>query len=287
MKITRVAGALGAVVDGVALADASTDFAEIRRLLLEHEVLFFRDQFLTPEQQIDFARRFGRPSTSPIAQLMGSTEPSLTTIIDTPDNPNLADVWHTDLTWTAIPPTAAILCMEVIPEFGGDTLWASATKAFDMLSTPMQEMLRGLTATHDNEVFIASLMKKAAPERRALADQLREKFPPVVHPVIRTHPETGRQAIMYADGGMRRINELSEHESRMVIDFIDRHVADPALHCRWSWREGDVAIWDERSTLHRAAADHVGQYRSIRRIEIDGDRPYFDPAGRTLAQLDQ
>lgn len=285
MKVTRVAGALGGLIEGVDLRDPGTDFDEIKRLLLEHEVIFLRDQFLEPDEQIELGRRFGRPSTSPIAQLLGSTEPSLTTIVDTPENPNLADVWHTDLTWTAVPPMAAILCMEVIPEFGGDTLWASATKAFDGLSPSMQEFLRGLTATHDNEVFVASLVKKASPERRALADQLREKFPPVVHPVVRTHPETGKQALMYADGGMRRINELSEFESRVLIDFIDRHVADPAFHCRWSWRDGDVAIWDERSTLHRAAADHVGQYRRIRRMEIDGDRPYFDPAGRTLAQI--
>ena len=285
MKITRVAGALGALIHDVKLTDPDTDFAEIRRLLLEHEVIFFRDQFLEPEQQIELGRKFGRPSTSPMAQLMGSTEPSLTTIVDTPDNPNLADVWHTDITWTATPPMGAILCMEVIPEFGGDTLWASATKAFDMLSQPMRDLLRGLTAVHDNQVFIDGMLKKASPERRAFADRLREEFPPVIHPVVRTHPETGKQALMYADGGMRRIVELTEQESRMIIDFIDRHVADPSLHCRWSWRDGDVAIWDERSTLHRAAADHVGQYRRIRRIEIDGDRPYYDPASRTLAQI--
>jgi taurine dioxygenase len=285
MKITRVAGALGAVVEGVTLTDSSTDFAEIKRLLVEHEVLFFPEQHLTPEQQVDFARRFGEPSVSPVARLLGATEPTPTVIVDTPDNPNLADVWHTDVTWTATPPMAAILCMELIPEFGGDTVWVSATKAYDALSEPMKQFLCGLTATHDNSEFVASFLKKADETRRKIADALREHYPPVVHPIVRTHPETGRRVLFYSDGSIRRINELTKSEGRVILDFLDRHVADPSLHCRWSWSEGDVAIWDERSTLHRAAADHVGQHRRIRRVEIDGDRPYFDPAGRTLAQL--
>lgn len=285
MKITRVAGALGALVHDVELRDPNTDFGAIRRLLLEHEVIFFHDQFLTADEQIDLGRRFGEPSIFPIARLQGLLEPNPTTIEDRPDNPNVADQWHTDVTWIQEPPMAAILCMEVIPEFGGDTLWASATKAFDMLSEPMQAMLRGLTATHDNESFIAALLQKSGEARRPLAEQLRTHYPPVVHPLVRTHPETGKQALMFADGFLRRINELSDDESRAVVAMLERHFANPALQCRWSWREGDVAIWDERSTLHRAAADHVGQYRRIRRIEIDGDRPYYDPAGRTLAQL--
>lgn len=285
MKITRVTGALGAVVHDVDLRDPNADFAEIRRLLLEHEVIFFHDQFLTADEQIDLGRRFGEPSIFPIARLQGMTEPHPTTIEDRPDNPNVADQWHTDVTWIEEPPMAAILCMEVIPEFGGDTLWASATKAYDALSAPMKEMLRGLTATHDNQSFIAALLKKSGEARRPLAEQLRASYPPVVHPLVRTHPETGKQALMVADGFLRCINELTDDESRAVVDLLIQHVANPAFHCRWSWRDGDVAIWDERSTLHRAAADHVGQYRRIRRIEIDGDRPYFDPAGRTLAQI--
>lgn len=285
MKITRVAGALGGLVDGVHLADPSTDFAAVRALLLEHEVIFFRDQFLTPEQQIELARRFGEPSIFPVARLLGASEPTVTVIEDTPENPNVADSWHTDVTWIATPPMAAILCMDVIPEYGGDTLWASATRAFDTLSDPMKTMLRGLTATHDNTSFVDALLKKSGEARRPLADQLRTNYPPVIHPLIRTHPETGRSVLFFADGFLRRINELSEDESRAMIDFLVQHVSNPALQCRWSWRDGDVAIWDERSTLHRAAADHAGQYRRIRRIEIDGDRPYYDPAGRSLAHL--
>lgn len=285
MKVIRVAGALGGLIEGVDLRDPITDFVEIRQLLLEHEVIFFRDQFLTADEQIELGRRFGEPSIFPIARLQGMTAPHPTTIEDRPDNPNVADQWHTDVTWIEEPPMAAILCMEVIPEYGGDTLWASATKAFDALSQPMQNMLRGMTATHDNESFIAALLKKSGEARRPLAEQLRSNYPPVVHPLVRTHPETGKQALMFADGFLRCINELTDDESRAMVDMLVQHVANPAFHCRWSWREGDVAIWDERSTLHRAAADHVGQYRRIRRIEIDGDRPYYDAAGRTLAQI--
>jgi taurine dioxygenase len=285
VKVTKVSGSLGALIEGVQLSDPSTDFDAVYRALLEHEVVFLHDQHLTPEQQIELGRRFGTPSIFPVAKMMGATDPTPTVIEDTPDSPNVADEWHTDVTWIECPPKLAILSMEVIPEFGGDTLWASATKAFDVLSPRMKALMAGATAVHDNEGFIANLVKKTNNRRHPLVEQLREAYPPVVHPLIRTHPETGRQAIMFAARFLRSIEGFSDDESRWLIDFIHHHVQDPSLHCRWSWRAGDVAIWDERSTLHRAAADHFPQYRRIRRIEVDGDRPYYDPAGRTLAQL--
>ena len=284
MKVSRVSGALGAVVEGVRLSDPSTDFEAVWKQLVEHEVLFFREQHLSADEQLELGRRFGTPSIFPVARAMGSDTPTLTVIEDTPEKPNVADEWHTDVTWIAEPPKAAILCMEVIPEFGGDTLWASATKAFETLSAPMREFLSGLTVTHDNDGFIDRMIHKVGDPKHPLVEKLRADYPPVVHPLVRTHPESGRQAIMYAARFFKRINELSEFESRMIVDFIDRHVQDPSLHCRWNWKAGDVAIWDERSTLHRAAADHFPQYRRIRRLEIDGDRPYFDPTGRKHAQ---
>ena len=139
MKVSRVSGALGAVVEGVRLSDPSTDFEAVWNQLVEHEVLFFREQHLSADEQLELGRRFGTPSIFPVARAMGSDTPTLTVIEDTPEKPNVADEWHTDVTWIAEPPKAAILCMEVIPEFGGDTLWASATKAFD---APRSELRR-------------------------------------------------------------------------------------------------------------------------------------------------
>ena len=275
MKMTRLTGSLGALVEGVELRDPSTDFDAVYRALLENEVVFFRDQFLTVDEHLELGRRLGTPSIFPVARLNGATEPTMTYIEDTPTSPNGADDWHTDVTWIQTPPKAAILCMEVIPEFGGDTLWASATKAYETLSPYMKKFLKGLTAVHDNEGFIENMVMKTGNPRHPLISRLREEYPPVTHPLIRTHPETGRLALMYANPFIRRINELSRHESDAILAFLDDHVKDPSLHCRWAWQAGDVAIWDERSTLHRAAADHFPQYRKIRRLEIDGDVPFF------------
>lgn len=280
LELIPVTGALGAEVRGVDLRDPNMDFAAIHAALLEHEVLFFRDVALTEAEHLDLGQRFGTPSVFPIARLLGAVEPTMTVIEDGPDAPNAADVWHTDVTWTATPPSFALLQMEVAPERGGDTLWASATRAYDALSTPVQEFFAGLTAIHDNEEFIERMGDRAGDDTAELISLLRRDYPPVEHPLIRTHPETGKRAILYAGFFIRKIVGLSAAESRMVLDFLADHVQDPALHCRWSWQPGDLAIWDERSTLHRAAADHFPHRRVIRRLEIDGERPYFDPAAR-------
>jgi taurine dioxygenase len=212
--------------------------------------------------------------------LRGVNEPSCQVITDGPDSPGEADSWHTDVTWTAVPPKYALLCAEVVPERGGDTLWASMTTAYDALSPVMQQLLCGLAVVHDNESFIGGLMRKAgdAPGAAELVEKLRANYPPVTHPLVRTHPDTGRQALFLGGRFMRRIVGMTEVESQTVLDFLSRHIADPRFHCRWRWTPGDLAIWDERSTNHRSAGDYFPQVRSVRRIEIDGDPPFFRPA---------
>lgn len=139
LTITRLTGALGAVVDGVDLRDPDLDFDPIYDAFLEHEVIFFRGVNLTEAEQLDLGRRFGSPSIYPVARILGATEPTMTVLSDGPDSPNAADAWHTDLTWIETPPKAALLHMEVPALAGGDTLWASATKAYDALSPAVQE----------------------------------------------------------------------------------------------------------------------------------------------------
>ena len=277
MEIIPVAGALGAEIRGVDLKDRDLDIAPVREALLEYEVVFFRGAHLTEDEHFALGRKFGNPSVFPIPRLMGLTEPTMTVIEDGPDSPNKADLWHTDVTWTATPPAFALLHMEVKPERGGDTLWCSATTAYETLSPVMQEFLCDLTVTHSNEGFIRRMIEKTGDPDHHLVHDLRREYPPVVHPMIRTHPETGKRSLIWAKNFIERINELTEEESDTILDLLDRHVADARLHCRWAWEEGDLAIWDERSTLHRAAADHWPHRRVIRRCEIDGDRPYFDP----------
>jgi taurine dioxygenase len=277
MEIIPVAGALGAEIRGLDVRADDLDVAALRAAILDNEVVFLRGLHLDEDEQLTLGRALGTPSVFPVARLMGATEPTMTVIADGPDSPNAADEWHTDVTWTAEPPDFALLHMEETPERGGDTLWCSATAAYEALSPHLRGFLDGLTVTHDNEGFIRGLIEKTGDPEHELVRKLRENYPPVVHPLVRTHPETGKRALLWAGRFIRRINELTEAENRALLGLLDNHVKDPRFHVRWHWSEGDLAIWDERSTLHRAAADHWPQRRVVRRLEIDGTRPFFDP----------
>jgi taurine dioxygenase len=285
MRITPVAGALGAVLEDVDPRDPDLDFGAVYGALLEHEVIFFPQVHLTEAEHMAFGRRFGEPSIFPVARARGATAPTMTVIEDEAGTPNAADEWHTDVTWIQTPPKCALLHMGVVPERGGDTLWCSATRAYDALSPRFQTLLDGLVAVHDNEGFFRGVQRKMGTEGDGLIEFLRREYPPVEHPLVRTHPETGKRALMYSAQFLRRIKDMSEEESRTIVRFLDEHVKDPSLHCRWHWSEGDLAVWDERSTLHRAAADHFPHRRVIRRLEIDGDRPYFDPTATPRAKV--
>jgi taurine dioxygenase len=280
LDLIPVSGALGAEIRGVdpRTADDAT-LAEIVDTLHEYEVVFFPEVDLSEDEHLAFARRLGTCSPFPLSKLRGATEPTFQVITDGPDSRPEADDWHTDVTWTAQPPKYALLHAEVVPERGGDTLWASATTAYDALSPAMQEFVSGLHVVHDGESFIAGMYRKIGHNETsdAFAAALREQYPPVVHPLVRTHPDTGRRALVLGGRFMRRVEELTPTESRALLGYFEQHIADARFHCRWRWSPGDLAIWDERSTCHRSAADHWPQDRSIRRIEVDGDRPYFDP----------
>ena len=278
MKVVPVSGALGAEVNGVDPRSLGPDAAaELRSILHEFQVIFLPTVNLTPDEQMELGRAFGDVGVFPVARLSGANEPMFQIISDGPGIPPEADYWHTDVTWIAEPPNYAVLHAEVVPERGGDTLWASMTAAYEALSPSMQDFLGSLTVRHDNESFIVGVKKKmpAGPQRDELCQQLRDTFPPVCHPLIRTHPDTGRQALFLGGRFMRRIEELTEDESDTLLQFLSRHIDDPAFHCRWRWTRGDIAIWDERSTNHRNAADYYPQERQIRRIEVGSDRPYF------------
>jgi len=218
---------------------------------------------------------------------MGVTEPTFQVIEDGPESPNEADGWHTDVTWAPDPPKVALLRSSVVPERGGDTLWASMTRAYEALSPPLRRLLDELEVFHDNSSFIEGMTAKLGVEQvreLGLADKLRASYPGVVHPAIRTHPETGRRGLFYGGGFMRRIVGLSAFESEGILALLERHVADARFHCRWSWKPGDLAIWDERVTTHRAAGDHFPQRRVVHRCVVDGDRPYFDATRESPAR---
>jgi taurine dioxygenase len=272
-------GTLGAVVRGLSLKKplAEEPLKELRHALASSEVLFFRDQFLDPEQQLDLARQFGELSLYPIEKFFGSAEPGHQVVVDDEENFPGVDMWHTDVTWLERPPAIALLtCLEV-PDYGGDTMWASTSAAYASLSNPMRGLLDGLDAVHScHRSFVEIAERKSGIE--GLAERIKKAYPPLQHPLVRTHPESGRRSLYMTDRGvMHAIADLPENESDAILDFLDAHVDQPRFHVRWKWEPGQLAIWDERTTLHRGVSDHFPQRRVIRRCTVDGEVPLFDP----------
>lgn len=275
VEVKALGGALGAEILGVDIRDPSdSEIDDIYTTLLEHEVVFFRETRVDDEGHLAFAGRFGSPSIFPMSKVMGETKPTFQVIRDTPESPPTTDYWHTDVTWVEEPPRAAFLRATIVPDKGGDTMWGSMTAAYAGLSEQMQSFCDGLTVLHDNASFIRGMERKLGPKAaEPIATKLRDGYPPVVHPLVRTHPETGRKAIYFGGQFMRRIEELTEPESDALMAFLARHIDHPTYHARWRWSQGDLAIWDERCTVHRGLSDHYPQEREVRRCVIDGDRP--------------
>ena len=276
MEVRPLSASIGAVVPDVRLAELGrSGIEQVRDLVHEHGVVFFPDQDLDDDQHLAVAQELGPVRVFPLAELFGATEPAVTAIVDTPDEPPVADNWHTDVTWIAEPPDYAMLRSVVAPVSGGDTMWASLTAAYDALSEPFRAMLDGLQVVHDNTSFLEAVKKKIPPEvyEKHELDLMRTRYPPVTHPLVRTHPVTGRRALFLGGYFMRNIEGFDEAESEALLAFLRRHLDQPRFHVRWRWNVGDVAIWDERSTNHRAVADHWPQAREVRRCEIGGSVP--------------
>ena len=275
LSIEPISPALGAVVSGVRLGDPLDDAAQrqIEQALLDHHVLFFRDQPLTPSQQANFAARFGDLHIHPIYPSSPEQREVIvldTAVTDVRDNA----IWHTDVTFLETPALGAVLAAKQLPPYGGDTLWASGIAAFEALSKPLQRLLDGLTATHDISKSFPQERFGATDADRARLEEARRKNPPRSHPVIRTHPVTGRKALFVSDGFTTRINELEPAESRAILDLLFAHFARPEFTVRWRWKENDVAFWDNRVTQHYAVDDYRPQRRVMHRATILGDKPF-------------
>ncbi|MCE4068597.1 MULTISPECIES: taurine dioxygenase [Pseudomonas] len=275
LNIEPISPALGAVVSGVRLADPLDDAAQrqIEQALLDHHVLFFRDQPLTPSQQANFAARFGDLHIHPIYPSSPEQREVIvldTAVTDVRDNA----IWHTDVTFLETPALGAVLAAKQLPPYGGDTLWASGIAAFEALSKPLQQLLDGLTATHDISKSFPQERFGATDADLARLEEARRKNPPRSHPVIRTHPVTGRKALFVSDGFTTRINELEPAESRAILDLLFAHFARPEFTVRWRWKENDVAFWDNRVTQHYAVDDYRPQRRVMHRATILGDKPF-------------
>ncbi|HEB89812.1 MAG TPA: taurine dioxygenase [Deltaproteobacteria bacterium] len=252
-EVTRLSGSLGAEVRGIRLGQAGPDEAEgIRSLLLEHQVLFFPEQYLTPDEHIAFGRLFGELESHPNLDFE-SERPEFFELHATGGKGAIADEWHSDLSCQDRPSVLAILHMVKCPAVGGDTMWANMTKAYEELTPPMQEFLEGLSALHDAHPH-------DHPEQTA------------IHPVVRIHPETGRKSLFVNEHFTRRIVELSHEESEPVLRFLTRWATQPRFGLRYRWSEGTVAMWDNRCTQHCVLNDFEGE-RVIQRVTVMGDEP--------------
>ena len=273
ITVQHLSGSLGAEISGIDLTQPldNSIYADIRQLLVEHEVIFFRDQDISLSQHKALAESFGPLQTHPA---YGTIEgfPEITILESTPEKPTMIECWHSDMTFKKHPPMGTILRSRIIPPKGGDTLWSSMTVAYDGLSSGMQNFLSSLTAVHDFAFgFKESLAEAGGRERlaQAVADN-----PPVEHPVICTHPESGKKVIFVNELFTTHIVGMTAKESRALLGFLYEHVVTPEFTCRFSWQPNSIALWDNRSTQHKPINDYFPAHRKLERTTIDGDKPY-------------
>ncbi|RKS75300.1 taurine dioxygenase [Motilibacter peucedani] len=265
---------IGAEVRGLDLADASDDeLSAVRSALVEHKVLFFRFQSLDPDSQVALGNRLGGLTAShPVVPGLDDAHPEIYAL-DSADN-GFADVWHTDVTFVRRPPLGSILRAVQLPPSGGDTQWADTQAAYDSLSTPVQQLVDQLTAVHDgSREFGYYLAQRQKGEGSVWDGERVRSLDPVEHPVVRVHPESGRKGLFVNPGFTSHIVGVSEAESRGILDLLYAHITKPEHIVRHRWREGDLAMWDNRSTLHYANRDYGDARRVMHRITLQGDVP--------------
>ena len=273
IRVQPLSPALGAEISGVDLGEPLIDdtVAEIRRAFLDHLVIFFHHQSLTPEQYLRFARTLGEPSEYPfVAGLDGY--PEITEVIKKEDERiNFGGIWHSDTTYLECPPMGTMLYARVIPTTGGDTLFANMVMAYENLSAGMQRLLIGLTAVNSAEKDDAAATR--VDRLRERPREVGETVTVAEHPIVRTHPETGRKALYVNPGHTVGIVGFSEAESAPILDYLFRHQTQPEFTCRFRWRRDSLAFWDNRAAQHYPLNDYHGQRRAMQRITLAGDRP--------------
>lgn len=263
------------VLDIDVKALSNEEFAEIRRLWVENLVIFFRDQNLTPAQLVAFSERFGKSFISYNKRIHHPEYPEIAVLLADENSTNaVGDLWHSDGSGDPEPPMASLFYMrETAPFGGGDTLFASTQMAYDSLSESMKTYLESLTAIHDR----LHAMRTAT---GAYAQKSEDNAPVTEHPVVRTHPETGRKGLFVNRAYTSHIVQLKKAESDALLAFLFDHIEQPLNQCRFKYANGSIALWDNRSAHHLALFDYFPHRRLAHRIMIAGDRPYLHaPAG--------
>ena len=278
ISVQPLSSALGAEIGGVDLTQSLDEqtLKEINRAFLDHHVVFFRDQDLSPAKLLAFGRQLGELNI--LQPLVGPDgQPEIMRVTKEPeDEYAVGHVWHSDAPYTEIPPKASALYAVEVPDRGGDTLFANMYAAYDGLSSPMRDRLAKLMSVNVGPYIYSA--RGGGTQFSARADARTEGdpvFSSAVQPVIRTHPETSRRVLYVNPAHTACIEGMSQQESDALLDMLYRHGSRPEFICRFHWRPGALAIWDNRCTWHYAANDYPGQRREMLRLTIKGDRPFF------------
>ncbi len=280
ISVQPISGALGAVVDGVDLSEDldNATASDLHQALLDHCVIFFRDQSLTPEQHLRLGRRFGTLNVHEFVEAMPGHPEILVVAKNENDKRNFGGGWHSDVTYLDEPALGSILYALDVPPYGGDTMFANQYLAYETLSPGMKRLLDGLTAIHsarqvygvgaDNDYARIEGMGAMKILRSETAHRETE------HPVVRTHPETGRKSLYVNRNFTIRFKDMTVEESRPLLQFLFEHAVRPEYTCRFRWEANSIAFWDNRCVQHYALNDYDGYRRIMHRVTINGDRPF-------------
>ncbi len=272
IRVEPIAGALGAEIGGVDLASELGDdvVAEIRRAWLEHLVVFFRDQDLALDEFLAFARRVGDPVEYPFVKGIEGY-PEIISVTKLPhETVNFGGIWHSDTTYLELPPMATMLLAREVPPFGGDTMFANMYTAYETLSPGMQRLLGGLRVESSSALADVSKTREDRIRDHGSDDDLQYL---AEHPVVRTHPETGRRALYVNPAHSESFAGMTVDESRPLLEYLFRHSTRPEYTCRFRWQVGSLALWDNRCAMHNPINDYHGYRRVMHRITLAGDVP--------------
>ena len=282
MEIKPIAGAIGAEIHGVDLSKtlSNSEFDAVHRAFLDHQVIFFRDQKISPEQHIAFGRRFGELDVHPFADGLDEHPEIFHVLKESREHSKrtFGGGWHTDVTFYEKPALGSILYALEVPESGGDTQFANMYLAYENLSEGLKEMLDGMSAIHSASRGYGERGRAIHPKNNSYTSmKVRAGGPEaeieVEHPVVRTHPETGRKGLFVNRGFTVRFKGWTEEESTPLLEYLYTHAVRPEFTCRFKWEKGSIAFWDNRCTHHFAINDYHGKRRSMHRVTVCGDRP--------------
>lgn len=275
LDIRPLTGACGAEIFGVDISQelSDTTVASIRKALLDHNVIFFRDQNLTPEQHRAFTLRFGQVVVNPVYKHVDGYPDIMPVVKEANDKYIIGDTWHSDMSYMEEPPLGSLLYGRDIPDFGGDTLFANMYLAWETLPQPLKEMIEGRSAWHSDRYLTSRIAERNTGRSTQLRTDSEMKENLALHPMVRTHDETGRKCLYVNFPFTWAIEGLSREESLPILQLLYAHSSRPEFTCRFRWQKGSLAFWDNRCAMHYACNDYQGKRREMHRMTIAGSRP--------------